>query len=63
MKQDGSPIAELLPPGPIASPGLAAIQAVLNAPPTEYLYFRSCNDLTHLFSTTLEQHSSIVCPQ
>ncbi len=63
LKSDGSPIADLLPPGPIASPGLAAIQAVLDAPATEYLYFRSCNDLTHQFSTTLEQHNSIVCPQ
>ena len=62
LKQDGSPIADLLPPGPICSPGMAAINAVLNPVPTEYLYFRSCDDLTHIFSTSLAEHAAITCP-
>ncbi len=62
LKQDGSPIADLLPPGPICSPSMAAINAVLNPAPTEYLYFRSCDDLTHIFSTSLAEHSAITCP-
>jgi UPF0755 protein len=62
LMQDGSPREELLPPGPICSPGLAAINAVLAPAQTEYLYFRSCDDQTHIFSTTLAEHSSVTCP-
>lgn len=49
-----------LPPGPIASPGKAAILAVLNPAKVNYLYFVSMDDRRHVFSTTLEQHNSAV---
>ena len=49
-----------LPPGPIASPGKAAILAVLNPAGVNYLYFVSMDDRRHFFSTTLEQHNSAV---
>lgn len=62
LKQDGMPRAQLLPPGPICSPGLAAINAVLNPAQTQYLYFRSCDDQTHIFSLTFAEHASVVCP-
>ncbi|GIV80728.1 MAG: aminodeoxychorismate lyase [Anaerolineae bacterium] len=62
LKRDGAPLSELLPPGPICSPGLAAINAVLNPAQTEYLYFRSCDDLRHIFTMTLEEHSAVACP-
>ncbi len=62
LKQDGMSVAELLPPGPICSPSLAAINAVLYPAETPYLYFRSCDDQTHVFSTTLEEHAAVSCP-
>ncbi|MBI4666405.1 MAG: endolytic transglycosylase MltG [Nitrospinae bacterium] len=49
-----------LPPGPIANPGLASLQAVLNPAPGGYLYFVSKNDGTHKFSETLDEHNSAV---
>ena len=49
-----------LPPTPIANPGAAAIEAVLHAPETDYLYFVSRNDGTHLFSRTLTEHNRAV---
>lgn len=42
-----------LPPGPIASPGLASIQAVLHPKSTPYLYFVARGDGSHHFSRTL----------
>ena len=48
-----------LPPGPIASPGLASIQAVLEPAESDYLYFlRDCeaDDGRHLFARTEEEH-------
>ncbi len=47
-----------LPPGPIANPGLAAIQAVLYPETHDYLFFVVNPDRrgTHLFATTYEQH-------
>lgn len=45
-----------LPPGPIANPGLASIQAVLNPANTEVLYFVAKPDGTHIFSKTYEEH-------
>ncbi|MEE3326807.1 MAG: endolytic transglycosylase MltG [Myxococcota bacterium] len=49
-----------LPPGPIASPGLAALQAVVNPEETDYLYFVSRNDGTHKFSKTYPEHVEAV---
>ncbi len=46
-----------LPPGPICSPGGAAITAALNPTPGERaLYFVARGDGTHLFARTYEQH-------
>ena len=49
-----------LPPGPIASPGLQAIAAVLDPAPVKYLYFVAMDDRRHYFSTTIEQHNAAV---
>jgi UPF0755 protein len=49
-----------LPPGPIANPGLASINAALNPSNTEYLYFVSKNDGSHTFSRTLQEHNRAV---
>jgi UPF0755 protein len=45
-----------LPPGPICSPGLASILAVLNPADTTYLYFHAIGDGSHVFASTLEEH-------
>lgn len=45
-----------LPPTPIDSPGLATIEATLTAPPTEFYYFVSRNDGSHVFAVTYEEH-------
>jgi len=45
-----------LPPGPIASPGLASIIAVLEPADTDYLFFVSRGDGTHQFSRTFDEH-------
>jgi UPF0755 protein len=45
-----------LPPGPICSPGLAAIEATLYPADTDYLYFFSKGDGSHAFASTLEEH-------
>lgn len=45
-----------LPPGPICSPGLASIEAVLNPANTNYLYFQAKGDGSHAFAATLEEH-------
>ncbi len=49
-----------LPPGPIANPGLAAIEATLRPERADYLYFVSRNDGTHHFSRTLTEHERAV---
>jgi UPF0755 protein len=49
-----------LPPGPIANPGRAAIDAVLEPADVPYLYFVSVDDRSHHFSTTLEEHNEAV---
>jgi UPF0755 protein len=49
-----------LPPGPIASPGREAIEAVLAPAVGDELYFVSRNDGTHHFSRTLREHERAV---
>lgn len=51
-----------LPPGPIASPGLSSIQAVLDPGDHDYLYFVATPDGTgaHIFATTFEEHAENV---
>lgn len=49
-----------LPPGPIASPGLAAIKAVLSPAKVDYLYFVSTNQGRHKFSRSYKEHRRFV---
>ncbi len=49
-----------LPPGPICSPGLAALQAALNPEVHDYLYFVARGDGTHEFSASLDEHNRAV---
>jgi len=46
-----------LPPGPIAAPGRASLEAAANPAPVPYLYFVSRNDGSHAFASTLEEHN------
>lgn len=46
-----------LPPGPIASPGKAALEAALNPPETRYLYFVSNTEGGHFFARTGAEHA------
>ncbi len=47
-----------LPPGPICTPQTETLDAVLNAPETEYLYFVASHkfDGTHIFTTNYTDH-------
>ncbi|HVE50689.1 MAG TPA: endolytic transglycosylase MltG [Casimicrobiaceae bacterium] len=49
-----------LPPTPIALPSQASIEAVLNPPATQYLYFVSRGDGSSEFSATLTEHNRAV---
>jgi UPF0755 protein len=49
-----------LPPGPIASPGRAAIQAAVRPAKVGYLYFVAMDDRRHQFSTNLADHNAAV---
>ena len=45
-----------LPPGPICNPGIDAIEAALYPDSTDFLYFVSKRDGTHIFSRTIREH-------
>ena len=46
-----------LPPGPIASPGVASLKAAAAPATTGYLYFVAKHDGSHAFSTNIEEHN------
>lgn len=46
-----------LPPGPIAAPGQASLEAAAAPADVNYLYFVSRNDGSHEFAATLEEHN------
>ncbi|WOD41833.1 endolytic transglycosylase MltG [Nodosilinea sp. E11] len=47
-----------LTPTPIASAGLASLEATLDPAPTDYLFFVARYDGTHVFSRTLAEHEA-----
>ncbi|MEG4228563.1 endolytic transglycosylase MltG [Microcoleus sp. N9_B2] len=49
-----------LPPTPIASPGIASLEATLTPEKTEYLYFMARYDGTHIFSRTQAEHDAAI---
>ncbi|HCF05941.1 MAG: hypothetical protein PWQ64_444 [Desulfomicrobiaceae bacterium] len=49
-----------LPPGPICSPGLAALKAAATPEAHDYLYFVATGDGSHTFSRTFAEHARAV---
>jgi UPF0755 protein len=47
-----------LPPGPVATPGLTALQAVAHPAAGDYLYFLSGDDDKTYFAKTDEEHQA-----
>jgi UPF0755 protein len=55
-------INPVLPPGPIASPGLSSIQATVSPAETTYIFFRACQgQQAHQFFNTYEEQLA-ACP-
>jgi len=52
-----------LPPGPIANPGFASLQAVLQPADVDYLFFVAVSDGSgaHVFANTYEEHIENLC--
>lgn len=46
-----------LPPGPIAAPGRASLEATVAPADVPYIYFVSRNDGSHAFAATLDEHN------
>ena len=46
-----------LPPGPIAAPGRASLDAAASPADVPFLYFVSRNDGSHAFASTLDEHN------
>ena len=46
-----------LPPGPIASPGRASLEAAAKPADVPYVYFVSRGDGSHVFAATLDEHN------
>ncbi len=49
-----------LPPGPIANPGMASIEAVLHPADTDYLYFVADRSGHNHYANTYEEHLNLV---
>jgi UPF0755 protein len=49
-----------LPPGPIASPGEAALRAIIEPADSPYIFFVARGDGTHKFSVTYREHEAAV---
>ncbi len=49
-----------LPPGPISNPGFESLKAALNPENSDYLYFVSRNDGTHVFTKNYKDHLAAV---
>ena len=47
-----------LPPGPIASPGVDAIEAAVYPEENDYIFFLAKGDGSHVFSKTLAEHNA-----
>lgn len=47
---------EGLPPGPICSPGAAALKAVMHPDGSKYFYFVAMDDKSHIFAKTFAEH-------
>ena len=53
-------VNEGLPPGPIANPGLASIQAALDPTETGYYFYVARRDGSHIFSRTAAEHEEAI---